>query len=173
MQNIDTKAKEIKLLILDIDGVLTSGHLHYLTDGNEMRSFHVHDGLGIKLLQKAGITVAIISAKKSAAVEKRINDLNIKYVYLGYEKKLPAYEELKTTLNLTDQQIAYMGDDLPDLPVLLRAGIAITVPNAPQIIKEKAAYITANQAGNGAVREVCEIILKAQNHYDDIIKAYT
>ncbi|OGT57355.1 MAG: hypothetical protein A3F14_06275 [Gammaproteobacteria bacterium RIFCSPHIGHO2_12_FULL_43_28] len=172
MLHLIEKARQIKLLILDIDGVLTSGRIYYIADGTEMRAFHVHDGLGIKLLQNAGIAVAIISGKKSEAAARRMKDLNIQHVYLGNVDKMPAYEELKTKLNLTDEQIAYVGDDLPDLPPLLRAGLAITVPDAPFIIQEKAIYITQKQAGNGAVREVCDMLLKAQNSYDAILKSY-
>jgi 3-deoxy-D-manno-octulosonate 8-phosphate phosphatase (KDO 8-P phosphatase) len=158
------KAKNVKLLILDVDGVLTSGAIYYGNDNIEMRSFHIHDGLGIKLLQQTGVKVGIISGKKS--------DLNIQYAYLGNDDKLPAYEELKQKLHLQDQDIAYMGDDLPDLPLLRRTGFSITVPNAPAIIKQYADYITQSKAGYGAVREVCELIMQAQGQYQTVIDKY-
>lgn len=165
-------AKKIRLLILDVDGVLTTGALYYGSDGFEMRGFHIHDGMGIKLLQKANINVAIISSKKSAAVERRIQELGILYAYLGHEDKLPAYEDIKQKLNLADHEIAYMGDDLPDLSILRRAGFAITVPNAPEIIKQHVDYITKIKPGKGAVREVCEFILQAQDKLQLVLQSY-
>lgn len=162
MQLLVEKAKPVRALILDVDGVLTTGAIYYGSNGFEMRGFHIHDGMGIKLLQKANITVAIISSKKSEAVEKRIQELGIQHAYLGVEDKLPAYENLKQVLKLTDAECAYMGDDLPDLPLLYRAGLAFTVPNAPIIIRQYADYITKIKPGKGAVREVCELILEAQ-----------
>lgn len=172
MENIIEKAKGIKLLILDVDGVLTTGVIYYGSQGIEFKGFHVHDGLGIKLLQKTGVKVAIISAKKSEAVERRIKDLNIEHTYLGHEDKLPAYEELKQKLGLNDAEIAYMGDDLPDFPLLRRVKLAITVPQAPMIIKQAVDLITKNKAGKGAVREACEFIMEAQDKYQSVIQSY-
>lgn len=166
------KAQGIKLLILDIDGVLTTGTLYYGTDGLELKGFHIHDGLGIKLLQKSGVKVAVISAKKTDLLARRLQELNIEHAYLGQENKLPAYDELKQKLNLTDQQIAYMGDDLPDLPVLRRVGFSITVPNAPAIINQHVDFITKKKGGKGAVREVCELIMQAQQTYQSVIESY-
>jgi 3-deoxy-D-manno-octulosonate 8-phosphate phosphatase (KDO 8-P phosphatase) len=167
------KAKPIRLLILDVDGVLTSGIIFYQGEGlSQSKGFHVHDGFGIKLLQRANIEVGIISAKLSTAAVQRFQDLNIKHFYLGYENKLIAYETLKKELNFTDKEIAYMGDDLPDLPVLRRVGLAITVKEAAAMIKEYAHLITEKPAGAGAVREVCEFILQAQNHYQSLIHPY-
>lgn len=166
------QAKDIRLLILDVDGILTSGVVHYGSQGAELKAFHLHDGMGIKLLQKTGIHVAIISAKKSAAVSHRLNDLHIQHAYLGYENKLPAYDELKKTLHLSDDQIAYMGDDLPDLPILRRVKLAITVPQAPDIIKQHTHLITQKKGGKGAVREVCDMLMEAQGLYQSAIQNY-
>ncbi|TAK77516.1 MAG: HAD-IIIA family hydrolase [Gammaproteobacteria bacterium] len=166
------KAKDIKLLILDVDGVLTSGVIYYGPRDIELKGFHIHDGAGIKLLQKTGVIVAVISGKTSEAVEKRIEDLGIKHAYLGQEEKLSAYESLKQQLQLTDQQIAYMGDDLIDLPLLRRAHLAITVPQAPDIIKQHVDFTTEKKGGKGAVREVCELIMNAQGHYESVIQSY-
>lgn len=166
------KAKIIRLCIFDVDGVLTSGYLYYGPQGIKIRGFHIHDGMGIKLLQKAGIEIAIISAKHSEAVETRMKELNIQHVYLGKEDKLPAYEALKQQLMLKDEQIAYMGDDLPDLPLLTRAGLAITVPEAPAIVKQHVDYTTIKKGGKGAVREVCEWILTVQGHYPSMVQSY-
>ena len=122
MQAVNEKAKSIRLLILDVDGVLTTGAIYYgnhsaNNDALEFKGFHVHDGLGIKLLQKTGVQVGVISAKTSHAVSRRLADLNIDHIHLGHEDKLPIYETLKQKLGLRDEQIAYMGDDLPDLPI--------------------------------------------------------
>ena len=169
---LNEKMKSIRLLILDIDGVLTSGMIYYGNDNLEVRGFHIHDGLGIKLLQKTGVTVAIISGKKSQAVERRLNELNIQHIYLAHEDKRSAYQELKQKLNLQDQEIAYMGDDLPDLPLLKLAGLAITVAQAPEIIKQHSDFITKLKGGEGAVREVCELIMQAQGKYQSVIQSY-
>lgn len=166
------KAKKIRLFVLDVDGVLTDGIIHYLNQDLIMRSFHVHDGLGIKLCQFAGIPIAIISAKESPDVFQRLVDLNIQHIYLGCEKKTIAYQDLKEKLQLTDNEIAYMGDDLLDLPVLEQVGFSCTVLQAPDFIREKVDYISKRPGGQGAVRDVCEFILKAKNCFDDVLKSY-
>jgi len=172
MESMVEKAKATRVLVLDVDGVLTTGALYYGSEGFEMRGFHIHDGMGIKLLQNAGIKVAIISGKQSDAVERRIKELQIEHAYLGYDAKLPAYEDLKQKLNVSDHEIAYMGDDLPDLPILRRAGFSITVPQAPDIIKQHVDYITKIKPGKGAVREVCELILEAQDQLQSVLQSY-
>jgi 3-deoxy-D-manno-octulosonate 8-phosphate phosphatase (KDO 8-P phosphatase) len=166
------QAKLIKLLIIDIDGTLTNGIIYYGSGDTQMRGFHVQDGLGLKLLEKSGVTVAVISAKQSDIVIKRLNDLGIVHQYLGYENKIPAFEKLKSLLNLSDEHIAYMGDDLPDLPLLMRVGFAISVPKAAAIIHQHADYITRKEAGEGAVREACELIMQTQGTYEAVIQPY-
>lgn len=172
MQEINKKAEPIKLLILDVDGVLTSGLIYYGNQGMELKAFHIHDGLGIKLLQKAGIKIAVITAKQSEAVARRVEELKIEHFYSGNSNKLPAYEDLKQKLNLMDNEIAYIGDDVPDLPLLKRVNLAVTVPMAPLIINQNVDYITKNKGGKGAVREVCELILQAQGKYQSVIQSY-
>jgi 3-deoxy-D-manno-octulosonate 8-phosphate phosphatase (KDO 8-P phosphatase) len=172
MQQVREKAKTIRLLILDVDGVLTSGVVYYGSHDVEMKGFHLHDGLGIKLLQKTGVTVAIISGKNSEPVARRMKEMNIEHAYLGHDDKIAPYEHLKQTLKLSDDEIAYMGDDLPDLPLLRRAALAITVPQAPDIMKQHADFITKNKAGKGAVREACEFIMQAQGSYESVIQSY-
>lgn len=172
MPTVTDKAKAIKLFILDVDGVLTNGVIYYGNDGIEIKGFHLHDGLGIKLLQKTGVTVAIISGKNSEPVKRRLKELNIEHAYLGYDDKLPAYDDLKQKLQLTDNQIGYMGDDLPDLPLLRRAGLAVTVPQAPDIIKQHVDIVTQHKAGKGAVREACELILQAQGQLQSVLESY-
>ena len=172
MSDLINKARQIKLLALDVDGVMTNGVIYYGTNGPHIKGFHIHDGMGIKLLQKTGVNVAIITSKQSEAVAERANELNITHVYMGRENKVPAYEDLKHKLQLTDEQVAYMGDDLPDLPLLRRAGLAITVPNASPTLIQHIDLITVKQAGNGAVREVCDLIMKAQDQYEAVIQSF-
>jgi 3-deoxy-D-manno-octulosonate 8-phosphate phosphatase (KDO 8-P phosphatase) len=172
MSSIVERAKDIRLLILDVDGVLTTGILYYTHTGLEYKGFHIHDGLGIKLLQKSGVKVAIISGKNSQPVLRRLKELEIEHCYLGYEDKLLAYEELKQKLQFQDQHIAFIGDDLPDLPLLRRVRLAITVPQAPKIIHDYVHLVTVNKAGKGAVREICELIMDAQGHYQSMLQSY-
>ncbi len=172
MNILSEKAKAIQLIIFDVDGILTTGHLTYSPNGLEYKDFYVYDGQGIKFLQRAGIEVGIITNCLSAAVKRRMQDLGIQHVYQGAGAKLPAYEDLKQKLQLTDEKIAYMGDDLPDLPILSRVGLSITVPNAPKILQEKAMWVTEKAGGLGAVREVCEFIIHSQNKYESIVESY-
>jgi len=170
--SVTEKAKNIKLLILDVDGVLTQGHLVYTAEKILYKSFHVQDGLGIKLLKKTGVEIGIITSCKSDIIRKRAADLGIMHIYQGYEDKLIPYQELKEKLQLTDAQIAYVGDDLPDLPLILRAGLGMTVPDALPFMHQRAAYVTSAHGGKGAVREVCELIMQAQGTYSDIMNSY-
>lgn len=154
---------KVKLLILDVDGIMTNGIIYYSTqEGPQQlqRGFHIRDGLGIQLLQKHGIKVAVISGKDDASITRRCQDLGISEMSLGQQDKTPAYERLKQKLQLDDSHIAYMGDDLPDLPLLHKVGFAATVPDAPPIIKKAVHYVTRFKGGEGAVREVCDIILQ-------------
>ncbi|OGT62686.1 MAG: hypothetical protein A3E85_00345 [Gammaproteobacteria bacterium RIFCSPHIGHO2_12_FULL_45_12] len=166
------KAKHIRVLILDVDGILTSGKIFYQEQGHQILGFHIHDGLGIKLLQKAGIEVAVISGRQSEALTRRLSELNIRLAYLGQEDKRPAYNEIRHKLQLEDQAMAYMGDDLPDLPLLTRAGFAISVPSAPAVIRQHVDLITHQQAGDGAVREACDFIMNAQDLYQPMVQSY-
>lgn len=166
------KAKPIKLMILDVDGVLTDGYLVYGKASIDYKAFYVHDGLGIKLLQKSGVAVGIITSCKSDMIKQRAQDLGIIHIYQGQENKLLPYEDLKQKLQLSDAQIAYVGDDLPDLPIIRRAGLGMTVSNAPPILQQHAAYVSLAAGGQGAVREICELIMQAQGTYTGIIEAY-
>jgi 3-deoxy-D-manno-octulosonate 8-phosphate phosphatase (KDO 8-P phosphatase) len=166
------KAKHIRLLILDADGVLTNGIVYYDRNGVETKGFYMPDGLGIKLMQKANIPVAIITAKNSGSVAHRAAELGIIHLYLGHENKLPAYDDLKQKLQIDDQQIAYIGDDLPDLVLLRRVGLAITVPHAPDILKKNVDLVTTREGGKGAIREACEFILQAQSKYETVIESF-
>lgn len=167
------KAKKIRLLISDVDGVLTSGQIYFGPAGEVMKAFHIHDGLGIKLLRQAGIEFAIITAKKSAMVQERFEQLGVKYIFQGYENKFPIVQQLTETLKISLQEIAYVGDDLPDLLSIKQVGLGIAVPNAVAFVKENADYQTKCKGGKGAIREVCELILSAQEKLTLIYQQYS
>lgn len=166
-------AKQIKVLFLDVDGVLSNGQIIYADDGRELKTFSTFDGLGIKLLQQQGIEVAIVTGRSSAIVERRAKELGIENVVQGREDKLVAVHELLSKLNLDLNQAAYVGDDLPDLSAIMACGIGFAVANAHQAVKERANIITSLKGGEGAVREACEIILMAIGKYDNIIEQYS
>lgn len=158
-KRIREKAAQIKLLILDVDGVLTDGKIWFTASGEALKCFHIHDGYGIKKLQKAGITVAIISSRGNKALISRLNELNIKHYYLDQENKLDCYLTLIEQLDINPEQVAYVGDDLPDLPIMQQVGLSIAVANAVPIIRKTADWHTQRSGGKGAVREVCDLIL--------------
>lgn len=156
-----TQLGKIKLLILDVDGVLTDGKVWLSPNGEETKAFHVHDGLGISALRKAGITVAIISGRESKVVTQRMKELQVQYVFQGQHDKLPAFEQLLSELQLNKSEVAYVGDDLPDLPILQQVGAPIAVKNAVTDVKAAALWVTELSGGAGAVREVADAILDA------------
>jgi 3-deoxy-D-manno-octulosonate 8-phosphate phosphatase (KDO 8-P phosphatase) len=162
----------VRLLVLDVDGVLTDGRLYYGSGGDETKAFHIQDGLGIQLLQRSGVQVAIVSGRRSAAVERRAQELGIGSVALGVADKLAAYQALLEARSLQQGQAACMGDDLPDLPLLRRCGVALTVPDAPAVVREHVHYVTQRRGGEGAVREACELIMQAQNTLADTLRSY-
>jgi len=172
MSDFIERAKKIRLVIFDVDGVLTNGTLGYGSNDFEYREFNVHDGLGMNLLRTTGIEIAVITAKKSEIVARRMHYLQVTHFHQGNIDKLPAYEELKNKLHLTDEQIAYVGDDLPDVPVLRRVGLAITVADAPSSIKQFCSMVTKAKGGRGAAREVCDLIMEAQGTYQGAINKY-
>jgi 3-deoxy-D-manno-octulosonate 8-phosphate phosphatase (KDO 8-P phosphatase) len=160
--DLKQRAARVRLAVFDVDGVLTDGRLYYGAGGEELKVFHVHDGQGLKRLQKAGVTLAIVSGRDSAAVTRRMQDLGIEHVFQGDEHKLPIFERLLKQLGLAAEQCACVGDDLPDLPLLQRAGLAVAVADAQPVIKQAAHYVTVSRGGRGAAREVCDLILAAQ-----------
>lgn len=166
------KARAIKLLILDVDGVLTDGSIVYADRGEELKCFNVKDGHGIKLLLRAGIEVALVTGRKSAALEHRAQDLGIKLVFQKALNKIEAYEEICATQKLRDEELCVMGDDLPDLPILRKCGFSVAVPDSIDEVKREVDYVTYKEAGKGAVREVCEIILKAQGLWEKVTARY-
>lgn len=173
MRALLEKAKKIRLLICDVDGVFTDGLLYLGPQGTEYKPFHIHDGLGIKHLLSTGVEVAIITSRHSEIVENRMRDLGIKHIYQNQQKKLPAFHDLLKKLQLTPEAVAYVGDDLPDVPLLLRAGLAITVPNADAFVKGHVHWQTTAAGGHGAIREICELIMQAQGTLAAIYSHYT
>ncbi|ADR19342.1 KdsC family phosphatase [Calditerrivibrio nitroreducens] len=163
----------IRLLIMDVDGVLTDGKITYTSSGEEIKSFHVRDGLGIKLAKKAGIELAIISARFSKITELRAKELGIDIVYQGHFEKLDIYEEIKKKLDLADDKISFIGDDLNDIPILKRVGLPATVSDAPDVVKRFAQIVTPQMGGQGAVRHLIEIILKRNNKWEEIVSTYS
>ena len=172
MQALIEKAKKLKLLILDVDGVLTDGKLFFDNAGNEYKSFHARDGHGIKLLRQTGVEVAIISGRKSNSVALRMKNLGIAHVYQGHEDKRAAFNELMEKTGVTPEQTAHVGDDLLDLPIMIRVGLAIAVYDANFAVKQRADWCTTLPGGHGAVREVCDFIMQAQGHFDEVVNAY-
>ena len=161
MQDILHRAAQIRLVIFDVDGVLTDGRLYLADDGNEFKAFHSRDGHGLKMLQNQGVAVAIISGRRSLAVERRMADLGINYVYMGVQDKLVAFQDLLQNQGLDAAQVAYVGDDVIDLPVMSRVGLAIAVQDADPFVKRHAHWQTPSPGGCGAAREVCELLLEA------------
>lgn len=166
------KAKKIKLLILDVDGVLTDGKLFFDNQGHEYKSFHAQDGHGIKLLRQTGVDVAVISGRKSNSVALRMKALGIEHVYQGCEDKRAAFAGIIESLAITAEQAAHVGDDLLDLPIMARVGLSIAVNDANFAVKQRADWCTFRRGGQGAVREVCDLIMQAQGRLDEIINSY-
>lgn len=170
--HINTLAADIKLLVLDVDGVMTDGKLYFSNNGEEIKAFNTMDGLGLKMLQNAGITVALITGRQSEIVAVRARNLGIKHVYQGRDDKLNILEELLNTLKMEYSQVAYAGDDLPDLACITKVKMGITVPNGHFMVKDAADAITSREGGNGAVREICDWILQAQEKFDDAVSPF-
>ena len=160
-------SKQIKLLICDVDGVFSDGRIYLGNNGEELKAFNTRDGYGIKALQEAGVDVAVITGRHSALVEQRMKSLKVKHIYMGQENKIAAYETLLQNLNLSPEQVAFIGDDSPDLKVMKKVGLSISVPDGHPFVKMNADFITTLNGGFGAVREVCDLLLIAQNHFDE------
>lgn len=167
-ERVVTRAAKVRLAIFDIDGVFTDGRLWFTDDNRELKAFHVHDGLGVKLLAGAGVRVAIVSSRFSPVVARRAAELGIELLYQDQEDKLACFQRLLAALKLAPEQAAYTGDDLPDLPVLKRAGLAIGVANAHPLLHPHCHHLTRLPGGGGAVREVADLILYAQDRLTDI-----
>jgi len=166
---ITNRAKTIRLALFDVDGVLTDGNIYIDAHGEEIKRFNTQDGHGIRLLQHYGIEVGIITGRASKALEHRMANLQIKHVIQGCSDKFSAYQELIATLNISEQETSYVGDDIVDLQVMTRCGLAIAVANAHTFVKQHAHWQTTESGGNGAVREVCELLLASQGLLDEAL----
>ena len=172
MQDFYDRAKHIKLAIFDVDGVLTDGSLYLTDDGEELKAFNSLDGHGLKMLKQTGVELAIITGRTSKLVQQRAKNLGITHLYQGVENKVEAFLHLTQTLQLTPDTAAYMGDDVVDLPVMRRCGLAISVPDAPEMVKAHSHYVTKKGGGRGAVREICEMIMHAHGTYNAHMAKY-
>ncbi|MCB1867990.1 MAG: 3-deoxy-manno-octulosonate-8-phosphatase KdsC [Gammaproteobacteria bacterium] len=166
------KAAAIKLVVFDVDGVLTDGTLFLGDDGLEYKAFNSKDGLGMKMLQRSGVEIGIITARNSHVVALRMESLGIKHVYQGQENKLPALKELQQKLGLKSEQIAYVGDDVVDLPIMRYVGLSIAVQDAHRQAISHAHWITSARGGRGAAREVCDLLLEAQGNLSTALERY-
>jgi 3-deoxy-D-manno-octulosonate 8-phosphate phosphatase (KDO 8-P phosphatase) len=167
-----TRAARIRLMIFDVDGILTDGSLHYGPEGEVIKTFNVLDGHGIKLLQQAGVATAIISARQSALVAKRASDLGIKHLFQGVHDKRTAFEQLLAQTGIAAEEAGFVGDDVIDLPILSRVGFAASVPNGHAEVRNRVHYVTQAGGGRGAARELCDFILRAQGKYEAAIAPY-
>jgi len=170
--NLDQRCQSVELVLSDVDGVLTDGHVVLDNQGIETKQFHIHDGQGIRLWQKAGYRFGVISGRSSQIVRARTAELDIQIVRQGANDKLATVSEILAELNLSYQQACYLGDDLPDLPVIRAVGLGVSVADACVEVRETADYVTAAKGGSGAVREMIELILKAQHRWADVIRPY-
>lgn len=171
--DLNTRARRVRLLSCDVDGVLTDGRIYYAADGSQLKAFSTLDGFGLKMLQESGVTVAWISGSRAPAVSRRAEDLAVMHVVLGADDKLAAWERLREELGVDAQHCAHIGDDMPDLPVIGRCGLGATVPHAPAALQRAAHYVTRAPGGSGAVRELCELIMTAQGSLELLLKAYS
>lgn len=167
------RARRIRVLALDVDGVLTDGQLYFQADGVEIKAFHTQDGLGIKLVQQAGIEVALITGRTSPMVSQRAAALGIAHVHQGRDDKLAALDALCRQLGLSLDQASYAGDDLPDLSAIQQAGLGISVPNAPVYVREHADWVTERHGGHGAVRDICDNLLAAMGNWPGLLTTYS
>jgi len=165
-------AKQVKLLVLDVDGVLTDGGIYFDDSGKELKKFNALDGHGIKMLLSSGFEVAVISSRSTPSVSYRMEGLGVKHYYQGQSDKNIKMQQILETLSLNLGQVAFVGDDVMDLTVMKKIALPIAVANAHPFVKEHALIITENKGGNGAVREVCDFLLKSHSHYDDLMKSY-
>lgn len=170
---LQNKLKRIKLLLLDVDGVLTRGDIIYNDNGLETKFFNVKDGLGLRLVTDAGIKVGIVTGRSSKALNHRCNDLGIEYVFEGIEDKAALLTRIAENTGINAERTAYVGDDLSDLPIMSRVGISIAVADACDIVRKNAAMVTRAKGGRGAVREICEAILKAQGLWEKTLNHFT
>jgi 3-deoxy-D-manno-octulosonate 8-phosphate phosphatase (KDO 8-P phosphatase) len=171
-KKLEVKAANIKLILLDVDGVLTDGAVVIFGDGTETKRFHIRDGIALVWAQRAGLTVGLLSARQSPTTAQRAAQLGITLIYQGVTSKLATYDQIVGDMVLGDDQVAYMGDDIVDLAVLARAGLSSAPADAVDEVKARVDFVSAKPGGAGAVRELVELVLRAQNHWESLVKAY-
>ncbi len=169
---METKIRALKLVIFDVDGVLTDGGLIFDNDGQEYKRFNSQDGHGIKMLRESGVEVAVITARQSKLVQSRMKQLGVVHLFQGESNKRIAYDELKSKLQLNDEQIAYVGDDLLDLPIMRQVGLPIAVENAHPIVKQHALWVTPRGGGHGGARDVCDKVMTVQGTLEGLLQRY-
>lgn len=172
MQEVYARARNLRVAVFDVDGVLTDGTLYYLPSGEELKAFNVLDGHGMKMLQESGVKLAIISSRSSRCVEERARNLGIDLVYQGVSDKLDAFNALLGHCGVAADTCSFLGDDVVDLPVMQRCGLAASVPDAPAFVRRQAHYVTRARGGHGAARELCELIMQAQGTLSARLAAY-
>jgi len=166
------RAKHIKLLLLDVDGVLTDGSITYTHSGDEIKTFHCRDGFGMNMLQKIGVEIGLITARRSEALERRARDLKLTHVFQGTRRKMEVFTTLINQLQLTPQQVAFMGDDWLDLPVLTQVGLAATVADGSPELIPLVHFVAPHPGGRGAVRDLCDLIIEAQGRRQELLSEY-
>ena len=171
-RNCLPKAKDVKILLLDVDGILTDGSISYTDEAVEVKTFNVRDGFGMNLLRKIGVEVGLITARSSDALKRRAKDLSLTHVYQGKRKKVQVFEEIIKELSLSPHEVAYMGDDWLDLALLRRVGFSATAADGAPEVKEIVNYVTRRPGGKGAVREVCDLIIDAKGQYENLLNQY-
>lgn len=171
-EQLMAKAEKIKLLLLDVDGVLTNNFLYYSDDGQELKSFYTRDGHGMVMLQKSGVDIGIITGRKSQLVANRMRDLKVKHVYQGVPDKLPTFLQLMESLQIGFDEVAYIGDDILDLPILTRVGLSATPADGDPEVKSRVDHISTFEGGRGCVREMCELLMKAQGQWQQHMDFY-
>jgi 3-deoxy-D-manno-octulosonate 8-phosphate phosphatase (KDO 8-P phosphatase) len=172
LSSIERRASHIKLLLMDCDGVLTDGRLWLLRDGDEQKSFNTHDGLGLSLLHRAGLKSGIITGRTSSAVTRRARELGIEFVRQGNADKIAAFEQVLRQAGVAETEVAFVGDDLTDIPIMRRAELAVAVADAVDETRSVAHYITRAKGGHGAVREVIKLILSSQDRWNDLVAIF-
>jgi 3-deoxy-D-manno-octulosonate 8-phosphate phosphatase (KDO 8-P phosphatase) len=172
LSELQSRAARIKLFLMDCDGVLTDGRIWVLENGEDQKAFHTRDGLGLELLHRAGLKSGVISGRVSSALTRRAQKLGMAYVRQGCEDKQQAFAEIVADAGLTNEEVAFAGDDLNDIPLMLQAGLALAVADAAAETRHHAHYVTEARGGHGAVREMIELILKSQARWDDLVRHY-
>jgi 3-deoxy-D-manno-octulosonate 8-phosphate phosphatase (KDO 8-P phosphatase) len=172
VSDLKWRAQRIRLLLMDCDGVLTDGRIVLLPEGEDIKFFHSQDGQGVKLAGQAGLRTGVITTRASRVLERRVKEMKTPHLYQNAENKVEAYDAILKQEGLSDDEVAFIGDDLPDLPVMQRVGLAIAVANAVSEVKAQAHLVTTKEGGRGGVREAVEFILKAQGKWDEIVAQF-